>query len=219
MDYPTLSSLREGQDGAWEQLSAVLTPKIRAAIQFKLFRDDRPTTQDLESQVFSWLVKKVAGSQFRNIQHLEARAIIKARSVTIDHIRRESRTPRPAPADAPQDLGGSSESGEGGPETDSTPLDALAERELEAVLLNLLGTIKPERREILRIVYLEGFTQQETADRLGKPVGTVGVECVRGLKDVLTEVRRHPSLLKELKENVTPLRLTLGIAFLAMLLR
>lgn len=37
----------------------------------------------------------------------------------------------------------------------------------------LLGDLRPERQILVSMVYLQGYTQQEAADRLGIPLGTV----------------------------------------------
>jgi len=58
-----------------------------------------------------------------------------------------------------------------------------------------LNELRPKYREVLFLVYVEGFRVEETARTLGLPSGTIKSRLLRGreaLRKVL--VRRHPEL-------------------------
>jgi RNA polymerase sigma-70 factor (ECF subfamily) len=63
-------------------------------------------------------------------------------------------------------------------ETTSAP--AVAGEEAEAVR-KALETLSEAQRESLRLAYFQGLTQQEIADRLGQPLGTVKARMRRGM--------------------------------------
>lgn len=211
MQYPSLKELKSGDFSAWTALTVILVPKVRAAARHKI-GTSRPTeVEDIESEVFAWLVRKVATDAFVDQSHLEARAIIKARSIALDHLRRDaSRPPISGMVDEEDKTQASEHS--------SSPADDAVERELASILLQLLGSLSEKRRLILKSIYLDDRTQQETANLLGIPIGTVGVECSRGLSQIRQEVRQHPQLLAELKDNQEGLRLTFGV-LISLLIR
>src|SRR5690349_15022207 len=123
----SLQSLKDADYEAWKLASTLLAPKIRVAIYKTLSSASDAVVQDLQSEVFSWLVCKVKASAFDTLPHLEARAIIKARSLAIDYIRRQSRSPIVEcknPGDAERQMTSTS------PNQQTSPADELVEREL-----------------------------------------------------------------------------------------
>jgi RNA polymerase sigma-70 factor (ECF subfamily) len=61
-----------------------------------------------------------------------------------------------------------------------------------------LGELRPKYREVLFLVYVEGFRVEETARTLGLPQGTIKSRLMRGreaLRKVL--VRRHPEVFAD----------------------
>lgn len=68
------------------------------------------------------------------------------------------------------------------------PVDALSDRMLVGQALRSL----PERsRKAVTLTFLEGLTQQETADHLGLPLGTVKSDIRRGLERLRRSMGAH----------------------------
>lgn len=242
VELPSLESLKksletppkEGNSRAtedwflpWKQFSAAAAPKVRRIIWLNLGSVDAAIVEDLTSDVFTWVVEtlKREPSKFVNIEHLEARTILKARSMSIDYIRHKIHSPVvEAKPEIAKDGLASDECGQSSFENKHadncpSPVDEAQEKELAEILLNLLGNIKPNHREVLKLIFLENKTQREAADALGMPIGTVGVYHTRGLKEIKKEIARHPHLLEDIKDTYGILRLTCEIAIMALLLK
>lgn len=242
MELPSLESLKKSLEAPhkeintgvkedrflpWNEFSAIAAPKIQRIFWFKLGNVDSAIVEDLTSNVFTWVVEtlKKEPSKFVNIEHLEARTILKARSMAIDYIRHEIKSPivqtKPEIAMDGGIRGESEQSSFENKHADKrpNPADEAQEQELTEILLNLLGKIKPKHREVLKLIFLEDKTQQETAEALGMPIGTVGVYRTRGLDEIKKEIGRHPQLLKDLNDKYGTLQLTCEIAIMALLLK
>lgn len=230
VDSPSLKSLKAYNSDAWRQLSDILAPKIRYAINAKMGTSNHAETQELESKVFSWLLKKVKKGAFRDVRHLEARAIIKANSMAIDFIRSVDGRPNPKTnpdndCENPNSFGKWFNSWfkklKPKPEVadDSNPADEIIEQEMSDILKNLLEALNEDQRNILKLIYLEGMTQQEVADKLGMPRNTVGVYCSRGLGIIKGEISRHPQLLEDFKSRHGGIKLLPEIILLALLMK
>ena len=71
-----------------------------------------------------------------------------------------------------------------------SPSNRLESAQSSKTLRRAMATLSPMQRQVLSLTFLEGLTQQETADQMGLPLGTVKSHSKRGL-DVL---RRHGGL-------------------------
>lgn len=68
-------------------------------------------------------------------------------------------------------------------------MDVLRNESLSINTLDLrsfVDKLKPERKVLLQMVYLEGYTQQEAADKLEIPLGTVKSRIRTALQDLKT---------------------------------
>lgn len=70
---------------------------------------------------------------------------------------------------------------------DTTPSRAVVRNEAVAAVLSSLARLSEDRREVIRLRFLEGRSVAEVAERLGKSEGAVHQLCSRGLSDL----RRH----------------------------
>ena len=59
----------------------------------------------------------------------------------------------------------------------------MADRQL---VLGVLANLSSAQRQILELVYYEGLTQTEIADRMGLPLGTVKTRIRMGLEQLRT---------------------------------
>jgi RNA polymerase sigma factor (sigma-70 family) len=165
--------------------------------------------------VFSWLVGKVNTSAFVDMDHLEARATIKARSLAIDYIRHESRSPV-------VNSGNDDNQADRSASQEPNPAEELEEREFADLLLNvrkLLDLSGSKQFAVLKCLFLEERTQQETASILSLSVKEIGSHRARGLEKIKKEISRHQLLMESLTFKYPKLQLTLEIAFLALLIK
>lgn len=211
----------------WKEFSSVLAPKIRRILRHILGDTDEAVTEDLTSQVFTWVVKTLKNEPFKfvNMQHLEARTILKARSMAIDYLRHEIKSPIvQTNSDASIDTETWVEKEQTSFENKyadhrPNPAEEALDQDLSDILLNLLGKIKQKHREVLKMIILEGKTHQEAADALGMPIGAIGSYRERGINEIKKEIGRRPHLLKDLTDKYGKLQLTFEIAILALLLK
>lgn len=52
----------------------------------------------------------------------------------------------------------------------------------DPALMNKINTLDPKYRELIDLVYLQGYTQQEIADEFGIPLGTVKTRISTAIK-------------------------------------
>ncbi len=53
--------------------------------------------------------------------------------------------------------------------------------EKSQILRDAVGRLSPEQRNVIELAFFSGFTQNEIADRLGEPLGTIKARARRGL--------------------------------------
>ncbi|HEY8491443.1 MAG TPA: sigma-70 family RNA polymerase sigma factor [Dehalococcoidia bacterium] len=106
-----------------------------------------------------------------------------ARNRAVDEVRSAGRRlQREAPPESgPPDLGDASAA--------DPELEAQLALEREAVRA-ALATLPPEQQEVLVLAYFGGLTQQEIAQRLGQPLGTVKTRIRLGMKKLRDRLRR-----------------------------
>jgi RNA polymerase sigma-70 factor (ECF subfamily) len=64
---------------------------------------------------------------------------------------------------------------------DEHPLDTLGRREDVARLLRCLEGLEPERRQIVRLAYLDGMSREALAKQFDRPEGTIKTWLHRSL--------------------------------------
>ncbi|HEY6257525.1 MAG TPA: sigma-70 family RNA polymerase sigma factor [Xanthobacteraceae bacterium] len=155
-----------GDAGAYRQLLASLAPHVRAVARSRCRSLGTPEgeVEDLVQEVLLTIhLKRGTWDQSRPIGPWVA-AI--ARNRLIDFLRRRGRHITVPIEDVVDSL----------PAEDRTP--ELSTRDVDT----LLGQLKPQQREIVRSISLNGSSIRETADRLQMTEGAVRVTLHRALK-------------------------------------
>jgi RNA polymerase sigma factor (sigma-70 family) len=71
-------------------------------------------------------------------------------------------------------------------EEDDDPTDdvveALAAPAEQAAVLGALGSLPPEQREVLELMYFDGLSQVQVAEKTGAPLGTVKSRALLGMR-------------------------------------
>jgi RNA polymerase sigma-70 factor (ECF subfamily) len=113
-----------------------------------------------------------------------------ARNRTVDRLRALGRRPTmvslgshgdPDEADAGMDRLGPDATVIGGSSPDASPEDAAQSASVRAAIAAALSTMPEVERTVIVLAYREGLTQQEIAERLAWPLGTVKTRTRRAL--------------------------------------
>jgi RNA polymerase sigma-70 factor (ECF subfamily) len=126
--------------------------------------------EDLTQEVFLTLCKQSAYDSARG--SVGAYLTTLTRSRAIDRLRHRGRTSRVLRVTwqtAPP------------PEAPPTPHDDATRRECTERVRRALAELGPNERQALELAYYQGLTQQEIAERLDAPIGTVKSWCRRGM--------------------------------------
>lgn len=76
------------------------------------------------------------------------------------------------------------------PDAAPEPSSRLENAQANRTLRRAMATLTPVQRQVLSLTFLEGFSQQEAAEHIGLPLGTVKSHSKRGLE----VLRRHRGL-------------------------
>jgi RNA polymerase sigma-70 factor (ECF subfamily) len=136
--------------------------------------NDAREAEDIVQEVFLALWEKAAvfeqerGSAF-------SWAVTLTRNRAIDRIRQRKRRAELLAGSSPDDLGYSS----AGDSDDSA--GALVFKEKAGAVRAAVAALPPEQQSALQLAFFSGLTQQEIAEKLGAPLGTVKARIRRGL--------------------------------------
>jgi RNA polymerase sigma-70 factor, ECF subfamily len=136
--------------------------------------NDATEAQDIVHDVFITLWEK-AGTFEAGRGSAFAWAVTLVRNRAIDRVRMRRRRSELLAASAPADLG-YDENPAGGNADDSAALGDQA-----GVIRAAVATLPPEQQRALELAFFSGFTQQEIAEQLREPLGTVKARIRRGL--------------------------------------
>jgi RNA polymerase sigma-70 factor, ECF subfamily len=168
---PLLPLIAAGDDSAMDQLVRRFTPFVRSIA----WRTGSPSADDLvqETMVRLWRF----ADRFDPARGSEPTFIAKvARNAATDLARKEACRPS-TPSEDIQDL--------------LPPLPAAGDDIVNRLAVrDAVASLKPTQREVLRLAYFEELSQQEIADRLDLPLGTVKsrtFHALRALKAALRE--------------------------------
>jgi RNA polymerase sigma-70 factor (ECF subfamily) len=77
-------------------------------------------------------------------------------------------------------------------EADNDPIDdvveAVAAPAERAAVQEALGSLPPEQREVLELMYFDGLSQVQVAEKTGAPLGTVKSRALLGMRRMRAEL-------------------------------
>lgn len=138
---------------------------------------NRTDAEGITQEVFlkAW---KAIGNYRRTEAPFWAWLVVIARNLVYEHFRRK---PNQVPLDEAESF---SQPSEQGPE-------AMTEAKLDRTYVrNAISKLKGEKREVIRMRFIQGFTYEEIAKMLNKTQGAVRVIQYRALKDLRTMLDR-----------------------------
>ena len=112
-----------------------------------------------------------------------------ARRLAVDAMRRRG-FPRPLP-ETPQHAADWGLASLQAPDRHPTPEETAIAKELREVLLDCLNELRPEDREVVQLIYIEGFRFVEAAEILQVPQGTVASRSGRARAAALEALQRR----------------------------
>lgn len=167
-DRELVDGLKKNQRWAYESLYDNYSALLYGII-FRILKDEEKAS-DILQEVFLKVWKKVDDFQLEK-SSLKTWLVRIARNAGIDQYRKENGK---IMVDVTEHTGISS--------TFQHPENELINRDL----VKTLNSLKPERRILVDMVYLQGYTQQEVADHLAIPLGTVKSRIRTALNDLKT---------------------------------
>lgn len=156
-----------GDRQAFSQLYRQAAPQLFAVVLRILKQRDR--AEDVLQEVFV-TVWNSAGRYDPQIGTPMAWMMTIARNRAIDHLRRHGRTPQSAQL---MDV-------ESRASSDPGPLEVTLDLERGRALERCLQKLEGGQRSSILLAYLDGYTHQEIAQRLGSPLGTIKSWIRRG---------------------------------------
>jgi RNA polymerase sigma-70 factor (ECF subfamily) len=172
---PLLARVADGDEGAMHQLARRFTPFVRGVA--RRMGTSASATDDVVQETMLRLWRS-AGRYDPDRGNEPTFVAAVARNAAIDLARREACRPAVPTSELPE----------------SSAADASeADRVVTAMTLRAaLASLPAAQRELLRLAYFEQLTQQEIADRLGLPLGTVKSKtfhAFRRLRAMVSEER------------------------------
>lgn len=179
----------------WDMAFHLLWPIAWSAAERRLGNFDRHSVEDIAIAAIAEAAEKVKLGEVATFDELKTLTGLIAQRRALDHIRRMQAARRAA---------GATETLEGRDDPVSMspgPLEKVEATDLAKLLWELLaGRLSERPRELLQAFYVDGLTQEEIAERFGMPIATVGVTLMRSRKALATFLKKHPKLMKELRE-------------------
>jgi RNA polymerase sigma factor (sigma-70 family) len=179
---PDLQALLRGDEAAWDEAFRWLWPAAFGAAHVTLHPYLPADVEDVAIEAMEELVEKV--SEVISVEELKPLAASIAHHRAVSRLRQhyaaKHGSGKTESLDAKQQEAGEL------PEVASvaSPLAALEQRELAAVLGQLLAELNPPQGEMLADFFLHGLSYEEMAKKHGVAVGSVGVYLKRGLEAV-----------------------------------
>jgi RNA polymerase sigma factor (sigma-70 family) len=182
VQLPDLLALQRGDAAAWDAAFPWLWQPAFGAAHVTLHPYLPADVEDVAMEAMEELIEKV-----REVKKVGE---LKPLAASIAHHRAVSRLPQHFAAKRGSGQTESleakqQETGEPpGIAPADSPLAALEQKELAAVLRQLLAELKPPQGELLADFFLHGLSYEEMAKKHGVAIGSVGVYLKRGLESV-----------------------------------
>jgi RNA polymerase sigma-70 factor, ECF subfamily len=162
-----LEDTAQGDEAAFAELYQATSAKL-FAVALRILRSREAAEEVLQESFFR--VWERAGDFKPEIASPVTWMSAIVRNRSLDEVRR--RVPRPL-ADASELDNLESE--------DEHPLEAIGRLEDVERLLRCLEGLEPEKRQIVRLAYLEGMSREALANQFGRPEGTIKTWLYRSL--------------------------------------
>ncbi len=182
MQLPDLKALKHGDAAAWDAAFLWLWPAAFGAAHVTLQPFLPADVEDVTIEALEELVEQVR--EVKSVEELKPLVASIAHHRAVSRLRQHYAAKRGCgkteSLDAKQQEAGEL------PEVASvaSPLAALEQRELAAVLGQLLAELNPPQGEMLADFFLHGLSYEEMAKKHGLAIGSVGVYLKRGLEAV-----------------------------------
>ena len=182
VQLPDLLALQRGDAAAWDTAFPWLWPAAFGAEHVTLQPYLPADVEDVAIESLEELVEKVR--EVKSVEELKPLAASIAHHRAVSRLRQHYAGKRGSGQTESlearqQDAGDLPE----GAMADS-PLAALEQKELAAVLRRLLAELKPPQGELLADFFLHGLSYEEMAKKHGVAIGSVGVYLKRGLEAI-----------------------------------
>ncbi|MEM6910822.1 MAG: sigma-70 family RNA polymerase sigma factor [Verrucomicrobiota bacterium] len=163
---------------AFEQLHKRFSGVLYSTI-YKVLNDDNDT-KDVLQEVFAQIWKKADTYERKKGKPLTWAATM-ARNRAIDRLRSHQRRSR-----LNRDFRDESETKEKISSRDAS--DEVFDSEKKQIVRSAVMDLSAEQREAIELAFFGGLTQNEVAERLGKPVGTIKARIRRGVMSLRSTV-------------------------------
>jgi RNA polymerase sigma factor (sigma-70 family) len=189
---PDLRALQRGDAAAWDAAWPWLWPAAFGAAHVTLHPYLPAEIEDVAIEALEELVEKVR--VLKSVEELKPLAASIAHHRAVSRLRQHFAAKRGSgqteSLDAKQAEAGDL------PECVSadSPLAALEQKELAAVLGQLLAELKPPQGELLADFFLRGLSYEEMAKKHGLAIGSVGVYLNRGLEAIWRAWERRANI-------------------------
>lgn len=168
---------QRGQEEAFSELFDHFYPKISRYIFFRVNAED---AEDLIAEVFLRVVDKLKKYKKTAKGNFSAWVFRIAHNLVIDFYRQKKELLQltdPETGELKFDI----------PDTDLDPHDSVVQDEKHQKIREILQKLSDTHREVLQLKFLEGFSNAEIAEIIGKSEGNVRVIQLRALR----ELRKH----------------------------
>jgi RNA polymerase sigma-70 factor (ECF subfamily) len=179
IDARLLQRMARGDRAAFSELyDRFSRPLYSAALRIL---GDARETEDIVHDVFLAMWEKAAAFSAERGTAF-AWAVTLTRNRAIDRLRQRQRRGELLGASAPADLGYAEAAG---------TADALVFREKAGLVRSALAALPAEQKQAVELAFFGGLTQEQIAENLNQPLGTVKARIRRGLLKLRDALRPH----------------------------
>ncbi len=189
MQIPDLAKLQAGDATEWRLAFDWLYPTAIAVSRNKLGGMHPSEVEDVALMAMEAVIEKA--QKVSEVGELKKLLAAITHNKAVDLIRK-----LPPPTIAP--LGEDDEEITFDPPDPTSPLDDLDQRELAELIERCLEQLQDKCQSLLRGTFVEQLKQKELAEKMGMPIGSVGVFISRCLKK-MAEIAKKSGIEEELR--------------------